>query len=83
MNAERYEIVTSATLASVARVPIYLAGHIHHDCQYDKERDGAHEQGVVLLSQSDLQKSVNTRQSRADHQRARTAAEEKPAVPCD
>src|SRR4030095_16900221 len=32
---------------------------------------------------SDVKKSVNARQSRPDHERAHTAAEEKIAIPCD
>ena len=39
-------------LASVARVPIDLASHVHHDRQHDKERNRAHEQRVILLPQS-------------------------------
>jgi hypothetical protein len=30
--------------ARIACVPIYFAGHVHHNCQHDKERDRAHEQ---------------------------------------
>ena len=36
-------------LPNVARVPIHFARHIHHNRQDNEERDGAHEQGIILL----------------------------------
>src|ERR1700756_4328984 len=67
----------------VACVPIYFTGHVHYDCQDNKERDGAHEQRVILLPQSDVEKQVHTCQSGADHECAHAASQEKPAIPCD
>src|SRR6266480_807168 len=49
-----------SVLARVARVPIYLARHVHHDRQHDKERNCTHEQGVILLPQGDIEKRINT-----------------------
>ena len=42
----------SSALARIARVPVYLARRLHHDCQHNEERDCAHEQCVILLPQS-------------------------------
>jgi hypothetical protein len=58
---------SSRGLARVARVPIHLARHVHYDCQHDEERNCAHEQRVILLPQSDVEKCVNARESCADH----------------
>src|SRR4029453_14350486 len=74
--------VHSSTIG-VACVPIYFAGHVHYDCQPDKQRDCAHEQRVILLPKSDVKKQENTRQSGADHECAHAAPEEKAAIPCD
>src|SRR5947209_2367764 len=54
-------------LARVARVPINFPRHVHHDCQHDEERDRAHKQRVILLSQRDVKKEVNAGESRTDH----------------
>src|SRR5438105_3407514 len=59
--------VDDKILAHVARVPIHLARHVHHDGQHNEERDRAHKQRVILLPQRDVEKSINARQSRADH----------------
>ena len=49
----------------------------------DEERNRAHQQRVILLSQSDVKKRVNTRQTGAYHQCPSAAAEEEPAIPRD
>src|SRR5262249_27231697 len=64
-------------------VPIYLARHVHYDCQHHKERDCAHEQRVILLPQSDVKKQINASKSCADHECAHAASKEKAAIPCD
>src|SRR5215470_858560 len=72
-----------AVLARVTRVPIYFSGYVHDDCQHNEKCDCAHEQRVILLPQSNIEKRVNACQSCADHERAHTAAQEKIAIPCD
>src|SRR6267143_800406 len=72
--------LSSLGLACVARVPIHLPRYVHHDCQHDEKRDRAHEQRIILLPQSNVQKRVNTRESGPNHQCPHTAAEEKSAI---
>src|SRR5262245_63276976 len=52
--------LAQSTLTCVACVPIHFASDVHDDRQHNEERDGAHEQRVILLPQSDVQKQVNT-----------------------
>ena len=73
----------ASSLAPVSRVPINLARYVHHDREDDEERNCAHQQGVILLAQSDVEKRVNARQTGADHHRAHATAKEKAAIPCD
>src|SRR5439155_4838326 len=70
-----------AGLGRIARVPIHLTRHVHHDRQKDEESDYAHEQGIILLPQSDIKKRITAGKPGADHQRAHTTAEEKAAIP--
>ena len=53
--------------ARITRVPIYFARHVHDDCQHDEECDRAHEERVILLPQSDIEKCVNTSETCANH----------------
>jgi hypothetical protein len=56
-----------ALLIAVPCVPIDSASHIHHNCEHDEERNRAHQQGIVLLAQRDVEEEINTRQTGADH----------------
>jgi hypothetical protein len=51
----------------IARVPIYFPGHVHYDRQHDEQCDRTHQQCVILLAQSDIEKCVNTGQAGANH----------------
>src|SRR2546423_5875408 len=70
-------------LLRIAGVPIDFARHPHDDAEQDEERDGSHEERVILLTQGDVEKSVNADQPAADHQGAGAAAEEVTAIPRD
>lgn len=53
--------------ARIACVPIYFSRHVHHDRQHDEECDRAHQQCVILLAQSDIEKCVNAGEPCANH----------------
>ena len=72
-----------STNTRVARVPIDLARYVHHDGEDDEQRDRSHQQRVILLAQRDVEKCVNARETRADHQRSYAPAEEKSTIPRD
>lgn len=53
--------------ARIARVPIYFSRHVHYDREHDEERDRTHEERVILLPQSDVEKCVNACETCANH----------------
>jgi hypothetical protein len=55
INCAIFQRSVSDDLARVACVPIHSSCDVHYDCQHEKERDSAHEQRIILLSQSDVE----------------------------
>src|SRR4051812_31372465 len=70
-------------LIRIARVPIHFARYPHDDAEEKKEPNRSHEERIILLPESYIEKRVNAEQSATDNEGAHAAAEEIAAIPGD
>src|SRR5260370_38323086 len=56
-------------LSSIARVPIHLTRHVHHDRQDNEECVCAHQQGIILLPKRDIKKCIKAHETSPTHPR--------------